>query len=79
MLFVSILCVIGLTLYLSLYNNTSAPLVLLTVPLVLYDRAFMYPMFMTIALSQGAFSDTATSGVGTADASYAESLTIALC
>ena len=77
LVFVSILCVIGLTLYISLYNSTSAPLVLLTVPLVLYDRAFMYPMFMTIALSQGAFSDTATSGVGTADASYSESLTIA--
>lgn len=77
LLFLGILIVIGLTLYISLINLTSAPLVLLTIPLVLYDRAFMYPMFMTISLSQGAFTDTATSGVGTADASYAESLTIA--
>ncbi|MFT4153201.1 O-antigen ligase family protein [Parafilimonas sp.] len=77
LLFPVILCTIGLTLYLSLISLTSAPLVLLTVPLVLYDRAFMYPMLMTISLSQGAFTDTATSGVGTADASYAESLTIA--
>ncbi len=34
-------------------------------------------MFLTLSLSQGAFSQ-ATSGVGTADASYAESLSIAM-
>src|SRR5690349_2611160 len=75
LLFFGILCAIGLTLYISLYNQTPTPLVALAVPLILYDRAFVYPMFYVIAMSQGAYSD-ATSGVGTADASFAESQTI---
>lgn len=73
--FFLILCTIGGVLYLCLLNQTPNPLVILTVPLVLYDRAFMYPMFMAITLTQGAYTD-ATSGVGTADASFAESGTI---
>ena len=63
-------------LFFSLYESTSVPLVLITFPLVLYNRAFLFPMFLTLSLCQGAFAQ-ATSGVGTSDASYAESLSIA--
>jgi hypothetical protein len=75
LIFFTILCTIGIVFYLSLYNQTPTPLVILTVPLALYHRAFIFPMLMAITLSQGAYSD-ATSGVGTADASFAESSTI---
>lgn len=74
-IFFCLLCVIAGTLFISLYISSSVPLVLITFPLVLYNRAFLFPMFLTLSLSQGAFSQ-ATSGVGTADASYAESLSI---
>jgi O-antigen ligase len=76
LIFLSILCLIGGTLFFSLYESTSVPLVIITVPLVFYNRAFLFPMFLTLSLCQGAFSE-ATSGVGTSDASYAESLSIA--
>jgi O-antigen ligase len=75
LLYFCLYSLIGLTLYVGLINSTSTLLVVITIPLVLYDRAFMFPMFMVISLSQGAFS-SASSGVGTADASYAESLTL---
>jgi O-antigen ligase len=75
LVFFGILCLIAIVLYVSLINYTQMLLVALTIPLVLYDRAFMFPMFMTISLSQGAYT-APTSGVGTADASYAESLTL---
>lgn len=71
----AILCLIGGLLYFSLYMQNPYPLVALTIPLVLYDRAYMYPMFVAIALTQGAYSD-ASSGVGTGDSSFAESATI---
>ena len=75
-IFFTILCGIGAVLYYCLLNSTSTPLVLISVPLVLYDRAYMFPMFLTLSLSQGAFTQ-ATSGVGTSTASYSESLSIA--
>ena len=75
-IFVGILFLIGGMLFFSLYESTSVPLVIITIPLVLYNRAFLFPMFITLSLSQGAFSE-ATAGVGTSNASYAESLSIA--
>ncbi len=76
-IFFCLLCVIAGALFISLYLSSSAPLVMITFPLVLYNRAFLFPLFLTLSLSQGAFSQ-ATSGVGTADASYAETLSIAM-
>ncbi len=74
--FFAILCIIAATLYFSLYESTSMPLVIITFPLVLYDRTFLFPMFLTLSLSQGAFV-APTSGVGTDNASFAETFAIA--
>lgn len=44
-----------IALYSSLLLTTATPLILITFPLVAYDRAFMFPIFMAIPLAQGAF------------------------
>lgn len=44
-----------LALYSSLLLTTATPLILITLPMVMYDRAFMFPIFMAIPLAQGAF------------------------
>lgn len=44
-----------LALYASLLLTTATPLILITLPMVAYDRAFMFPIFMAIPLAQGAF------------------------
>ena len=75
-IFFGILCAIAATMFFSLVESTSMPLVMLAIPLVLYDRAYMFPMFLTLSLSQGAFVQ-ATSGVDTGTASYSESLALA--
>ena len=64
-------------LFYCLYESTALPLVALTFPLVLYDRSFMFPMFLTITLCQGAFNTAQVTGSGpTQDASYAETFAI---
>ena len=69
--------VVSGVLYYCLYESTALPLVLLIFPLVLYDRSFMFPMFLTITLCQGAFNTAQVSGAGpTQDASYAETYAI---
>ena len=77
LIFFGMLCLVAAVLYFSLYESTNTPLVLIAFPLVLYNRAFLFPMFLTLSLCQGAFSE-ATAGVGTSQASYAESLSIAM-
>src|ERR1041385_9537000 len=75
--FLAIMMVVSGVLYYCLYESTALPLVLLTFPLVLYDRSFMFPMFLTITLCQGAFNTAQDSGAGpTQDASYAETYAI---
>src|SRR5436190_23891963 len=75
--FVAIMVMVSGVLYYCLYESTALPLVVLTFPLVLYDRAFMFPMFLTITLCQGAFNTAQVTGSGpTQDASYAETFAI---
>ncbi len=63
------LCV---ALWTSLVMTTATPLIIITLPLILYDRAYFFPIFMAIPLAQGAF----ISGEIDTD-SFAESIAIA--
>ncbi len=53
--FFALTLVIALATYSSLVLTSSLPLILITLPLVAYDRAFMFPLFTAIPLAQGAF------------------------
>src|ERR1044071_9703343 len=74
--FLAIMLLVSGVLSYCLYASTAIPLVLLIFPLVLYDRAFMFPMFLTITLCQVAFVTAATSTGATQDNSYAETFAI---
>ncbi len=54
-IFASIATLFAIALYTSLVMTTATPLILITLPLVAYDRAFLFPIFMSIPLAQGAF------------------------
>jgi hypothetical protein len=70
--------VVSATLYFCLVESTSMPLVLVAIPLCLYDRSFIFPMLLTIALCQGAFEAAEVTGSGaTQDTDFAESLILA--
>ncbi|MEP6595967.1 MAG: O-antigen ligase family protein [Ginsengibacter sp.] len=45
----------SLALWISLVLTTATPLVIITLPLIAYDRAYFFPVFMAIPLAQGAF------------------------
>lgn len=53
--FAGIIVLFSIALFSSLVLTTSTPLILITLPLVAYDRAFLFPIFMSIPLAQGAF------------------------
>ena len=78
LIFLSIMAVVRATLYFCLIESTSMPLVLVAIPLCLYDRSFIFPMLLTIALCQGAFEAAEVTGSGaTQDTDFAESLILA--
>ncbi len=66
------LIIFSLALWTSLVMVTAMPLIIITLPMILYDRAYFFPIFMAIPLAQGAF----ISGEIDTD-SFAESIAIA--
>jgi hypothetical protein len=53
--FFALTIIIALATYSSLVMTSSIPLIVITLPLVAYDRSFMFPLFTAIPLAQGAF------------------------
>ncbi len=76
--FVTLMAIISATLYFCLAESTSIYLVMIAIPLCLYDRSFVFPMLLTIALCQGAFeeAEVTTSGA-TQTTDFSESLILA--
>jgi O-antigen ligase len=78
LIFVSIMAVVSATLFFCLTESTSIYLVMIAVPLCLYDRAFVFPMLLTIALCQGAFEAAeVTTNTATQTTDFSESLILA--
>ena len=76
--FLFIMLVISGALYYCLTESTSVLLVAIAIPLCLYDRAYIFPMLLTVSLCQGALQEAQVTGSSTTqDASYAETLIIA--
>ncbi len=76
--FVAIMTVISATLYFCLAESTSIYLVMIAIPLCLYDRSFVFPMLLTIALCQGAFEEAEVTTTGaTQTTDFSESLILA--
>ncbi|MEO8710872.1 MAG: O-antigen ligase family protein [Parafilimonas sp.] len=76
--FAVIMCMISGLLYYCLKESTSMPLVMLAIPLCLYDRSFVFPMLLTIALCQGAFEAAeVTQSSATQDTDFSETLILA--
>lgn len=76
--FLGVMVAVSAVLYYCLVNSTSVPLVCVAIPLCLYDRAYIFPMMLTMSMCQGAFQEVQVTGSGaTQDASYSESLIIA--
>src|SRR5882672_5660736 len=76
--FLGIMLFISGVLYYCLAESTSVPLVAIAIPLCLYDRAYIFPMLITVSLCQGVFQEAQVTGSRTTqDASYAETLIIA--
>lgn len=78
LVFVGIMCLISGVLYFCLIESTSMPLVLLAIPLCLIDRSFVFPMLLTVALCQGAFSEAeVTTNTATQNSDFSETLILA--
>lgn len=76
--FVIIMCIVSGVLYFCLIESTSMPLVTVAIPLCLYNRAYIFPMLLTIALCQGAFEAAeVTQQSATQDTDFAETLILA--
>ena len=74
-IFLTIMCVISGVLYYCLIESTSMPLVMIAIPLCLYDRSYIFPLLLTIALCQGAFEAAeVTQSSATQDTDFSETL-----
>lgn len=76
--FLVIMTMVSGLLYYCLLESTSMPLVMLAIPLCLYDRSYTFPMLLTIALCQGAFEAAeVTQSSATQDTDFSETLILA--
>src|SRR5690349_17480405 len=77
--FLGIMLLISGVLYYCLAASTSVPLVVIAILLCLYDRAYIFPILLTVSLCQGALQEAQVTGSGaTHNPSYAETLIIAV-
>lgn len=77
-IFLAIMTMVSGLLYYCLIQSTSMPLVMLAIPLCLYDRSYIFPMLLTIALCQGVFSEAeVTQSSATQNTDFSETLILA--
>jgi len=76
--FFAIMCVVSAVLFYCMYASSSMMMVVIAVPLCLYDRSFVFPMLLTIALCQGAFEAAeVTQSSATQTTDFSETLILA--
>lgn len=78
LIFLAIMTMVSCVLYYCLLESTSMALVILAIPLCLYDRSYVFPMLLTIALCQGVFSEAeVTQSSTTQNTDFSETLILA--